>query len=413
METGKNILGNYGDLVFKVLDREREITHDDPNWKEKGRAKFKELLLMPETGKDIRARVIERKNYDGLTIEEIAWQLPYGPETRAFLLKPEGVTEPLPGVLALHDHGGFKYFGKEKITRTSESQHPLLRAHQENAYSGRAWANELAKRGFAVLVHDTFAFGSRRVDFGRLPADTIENMMHDPMDLEEPDPGEKQPTASRDADLPGIDSTSKNVKLYNAYARQHEHLIAKSLFSAGYTWPGLFLSDDMAALDYLSSREDVDEERIGCGGLSGGGLRTDFLAGLDDRIKCSVTVGFMTTWKDFALNVSYKHTWMTYVPGLPVYLDFPEILGLRAPLPTMVMATYSDPLYTLDEVRQAESQLRKIFEKEGHSNQHGNQGHDKAGHSDRLDFRYYDGPHYFNSEMQEDAFSWFERWLKG
>ena len=71
--------------------------------------------------------------------------------------------------------------------------------------------------------------------------------------------------------------------------------------------------------------------RIGCGGLSGGGLRTVYLGGLDPRIDCAVCVGMMTTWRDYLLNVSSTHTWMAYIPGLPHDLDYPEILGLRVP----------------------------------------------------------------------------------
>ena len=101
--------------------------------------------------------VHKKYTYDGLEVEELSWQLPYGRATQAILLKPEGATGPLPAVLGLHDHGGNKYFGRRKITRTGE-QHPLMVAHQENYYSGRAWANELAKRGFVVLVPDNFVF---------------------------------------------------------------------------------------------------------------------------------------------------------------------------------------------------------------------------------------------------------------
>jgi cephalosporin-C deacetylase-like acetyl esterase len=67
---------------------------------------------------------------------------------------------------------------------------------------------------------------------------------------------------------------------------------------------GSFLCRRHKALDVLCSRDDVDVDRIGCGGLSGGGLRTVFLGGLDPRIKAAVCVGFMTTWKDFLLNIS-------------------------------------------------------------------------------------------------------------
>jgi dienelactone hydrolase len=104
-----------------------------------------------------------------LAIEHLMWQLPYGPPTEALLLKPAGATGKLPAVLALHDHGGNKYFGTRKITRTTNDPHPLMITHQNQYYGGVAWANELARRGYVVLVPDAFTFGSRRVRVGDLP----------------------------------------------------------------------------------------------------------------------------------------------------------------------------------------------------------------------------------------------------
>ena len=146
--------------------------------------------------------------------------------------------------------------------------------------------------------------------------------------------------------------------------------MAKSLFCGGTTWPGVTLSEDQIALNILSAREDVDQENLGCCGLSGGGLRTDYLGGLDHRIKCAISVGFMTTWKDFILNKSHTHTWMTYAPLLPKYLDFPEILGLRVPLPTMVMSDNEDELYTLPEMKKADDILAEVFRKAGVENRY-------------------------------------------
>ena len=37
--------------------------------------------------------------------------------------------------------------------------------------------------------------------------------------------------------------------------------MAKSLFSAGTTWPGVFFAEDQKALDILCSRDDVDANR--------------------------------------------------------------------------------------------------------------------------------------------------------
>ena len=75
----------------------------------------------------------------------------------------------MPGILAFHDHGGNKYFGTRKITKTSDQQHPLIVAHQQEYYEGFAWANEIAKRGYVVLVSDAFPFASRRVMMQDVP----------------------------------------------------------------------------------------------------------------------------------------------------------------------------------------------------------------------------------------------------
>ena len=45
----------------------------------------------------------------------------------------------------------------------------MMKEHRDHYYGGVSWANELARRGFAVLVHDAFAFASRRVRVGDLP----------------------------------------------------------------------------------------------------------------------------------------------------------------------------------------------------------------------------------------------------
>jgi hypothetical protein len=119
---------------------------------------------------------------------------------------------------------------------------------------------------------------------------------------------------------------------------------------------------------------------------------------MDDRIQCAVCVGFMSTWHDFLLYKSHTHTWMTYVPLLPNELDFPEILGLRVPLPTLVLNDADDSLYTLPEMKRADGILADVFK--------------KADASDRYRCSFYPGPHKFDRAMQEEAFDWFDQWLK-
>ena len=380
-QTVPNMIGVYGNWASELVPQPyarlsflRPEFQDIARWREQARRRVQECLQQPSTA-TLEDPVIESTfEYDGLTIEKISWQLSYGHRTNAVLLKPKNATGKLPAILGLHDHGGLKYFGLEKITRTSDNVHPMIQKHQMDDYGGLAWANEIAKRGYVVLVHDTFAFASRRV----LMQDVSEQ-------------GRRKKT-------PVNDDSEASVVAYNQFAGEHEHLMAKSLFCAGTTWPGVFTVEDQRALDYLCSRPEVDSNRIGCAGLSGGGLRTVYLGGLDDRIKCACCVGMMTTWRDYLLHKCHTHTWMIYIPLLPMDLDYPEVLGLRVPLPTMVLNNNQDPLFTLSEMQRADEMLKSIYR--------------KANSEEQYACRFYDGPHKFDAQMQKDAFDWFDRWLK-
>jgi dienelactone hydrolase len=376
----KTLIGPYGHWASSLIEKlpshsfRRDEWSDLESWKKAAVNTLQDRLAIPDVGPAPEVKIQKQYTFDGLRIEEITWQLPYGRPTSAIVLKPENASGRLPGILAFHDHGGNKYFGTRKITRSGNDQHDLMIEHQEQYYGGVAWANEVAKRGYVVLVSDAFPFGSRRVIFGDVPE-------HLRRGLSDTDP-----------------EKADHIRSYNDWAADHEHIMAKSLFSAGTTWPGVFFAEDRIALDILSARDDVDNARIGCGGLSGGGMRTVFIAGLDPRIKCAVCVGFMTTWKDFVIDKSFTHTWMTYVPVLPNEMDFPEILGLRVPLPSLVLNDEQDELYTLPEMKKADAILREVYT--------------KAGAQDRYACSYYPGPHKFDVKMQTEAFQWFDRWLK-
>jgi dienelactone hydrolase len=379
--TDVSLIGLYGQWATKQLEsklpafsfRRTEWTNLE-TWREAASKRLLERLAIPDIGGMPEVKVNKQYTYDGLHIEELSWQLPYGRPTEAILLKPQHAKGQLPGILAFHDHGGNKYFGTRKITRTSAKQHPLMDEHQKQYYSNLAWANEIARRGYVVLVSDAFPFASRRVMMQDVP------------------PSMRKGLTDQDPENP------KNIEAYNQWAGEHEHIMAKSLFSAGTTWPAVFFAEDQKALDILCARKDVDTRRIGCGGLSGGGMRTAFMGGLDPRIKCTVCVGFMTTWKDFALYKSYTHTWMVYVPLLPSELDFPDIMSLRAPLPTLILNDEEDTLFTLAEMKQADKILSEVYK--------------KANAADHYKTSYYPGPHKFDANMQKEAFDWFDQWLK-
>ena len=374
-----SMIGAYGGWAASLVGEEpaalsfrKPQWNNVDEWRPVARQRVLDCLAMPNAGSTPVVTVNRSYQYDGLQVEELSWQLPYGPVSEGLLLKPAGATDRLPAILALHDHGGQKVFGKEKIARTGDNCHPILIDHMRAYYGGVGWANELAKQGFVVLIPDAFAFGSRRVRIADLSPAIRPNIADD-------------------------DRSVEGIAAYNRWAGEHESILAKSLFCAGTTWPGAFLVEDQRALDVLCARADVDAAGVGCGGLSGGGLRTVYLAGIDERVRCAVCVGMMTTWRDYLLHKSVNHTWMIYIPHLAHDLDYAEILGLRAPLPTLVLNDLDDELFTLPEMRRADGMLQQVF--------------DKAGAPDRYRCSYYPGPHKFDLEMQAEAFDWFGRWL--
>jgi hypothetical protein len=79
-------------------------------------------------------------------------------------------------------------------------------------------------------------------------------------------------------------------------------------------------------------------------------------------------------------------------------MDYPEILSLRIPLPSLVLATDNDPLYTLSEVKKAVLLLEETYR--------------KADAAEYLRCSFYSGPHKFDLPMQDEAWEWLDRWLK-
>ncbi len=73
-------------------------------------------------------RVDHRWSSKGVEGELVSWSVGFGPRTDAISLKPAGAADSLPGIVALHDHGYYKFFGKEKIADGPDGPVPELAA---------------------------------------------------------------------------------------------------------------------------------------------------------------------------------------------------------------------------------------------------------------------------------------------
>lgn len=316
---------------------------------------------------------------DGVRGEAVSWSVGYGPRTEAWLLRPAKVSTPLPGLVALHDHSAFKYHGKEKIADGPDGALPTVQGLRDQAYGGRAFANALAREGFAVLVHDTFLWGSRR-----FPLDAMPEEMRDAADV-----------LTRQA--PPANGLPQTIEHYNTASALHEHTVAKYCSVLGTTLAAVVCHEDRVAVNYLRSRTDVLSDRLGCIGLSGGGNRAAMLLATHDAITAAVIVGLMSTYAGL-LDHNMSHTWMLFPTGWARHGDWPDLAACRAPLPLLVQYNRDDHLFTPEGMADADERLRAHYA--------------HVGEADAYTGEFYPGPHKFDLDMQQSAFAWLGRQLQ-
>ena len=320
-----------------------------------------------DTPRDVQ--VEERWERDGLLGEAVSWSVGYGPRTEAWVLKPADAREPLPGIVALHDHGGFKFYGKEKIADGPHGPARGIQPFRDSFYGGRAYANEIAKAGHIVVVHDTFLWGSRR-----FPLEVMERAV-----------GKHTVDEAAHAHT--------DIAQYNRTAGPHEHTIAKYCNLLGTTMAGMVCYEDRVATNYLLGREDVIQARIGCIGLSGGGNRATMLLATHDRIRAATIVGLMTTYEEL-LDKDLSHTWMMFPFNWAKYGDWSDVAACRAPMPLLIQYDLEDDLFTEKGMRDADQRIRAHYASVGHPEAYAGQ--------------FYPGPHKFDLQMQADAFAWLK-----
>ena len=363
-------LGPFSDLVAIARQQRKLFPKEflDLN-------KARELLgFMLNVHEAADVQILRRWYSDGLEGELLSWSVGFGPRTEALFLKPAGA-ECLPGIVALYDHGHYKFFGKEKIADGPDGPLDAVKPFRGTYYGGRAFANALARRGFAVLIHDTFLWGSRSFP--------ISHMFE--MDLS---------TAEILGSKFGHGAIDAEVLRYNGAAYLHELQLAKYCALLGTSLAAITAYEDRIALNYLASREEVDESRLGAIGFSGGGLRSACLGATSDRPTARVIAGMMATYEELLDQLIAPHTWMLFPIGFSAHGDIPDIAACAAPEPLLVQSALGDAMFTVKGMRDADRRIASYYA--------------RAGASDAYCGKFYEGAHRFDVEMQDDAFAWLQ-----
>ncbi|WP_309119374.1 alpha/beta hydrolase family protein [Paenibacillus sp.] len=277
-------------------------------WRDRLRRRFAERLGgFPDRSAALEPKLLERVECDGYVRERVEFTTFFGLRCPAYVLVPTvsaALGARLPAVAAFHGHG----YGSREVVGLSPAGESIIGrpTYQKN------FGVQLAKRGFLVVAPEIFGFGDRRL-----------------------------------RDEYGRDKYSSCDKL------------SKLLLHMGRTMAGHRVYEAMRAVDYLCMREDVDAERIGCMGISGGGLVASFTAALDERIKSTVVSGYVNTFKASILDI--EHCIDNYVPGLGEYAEMPDIVSLIAPRALLMEAGTKDEIFPLSASLEALERIRNVY----------------------------------------------------
>ncbi|MBI3942807.1 MAG: acetylxylan esterase [Chloroflexi bacterium] len=269
---------------------------------------------------------------------QVIYDTNVGVSVPAHILYPVKGHGPFPAVVALHGHG----YGKHDLVGLDTAG----KERQGDPGIHQDFALRLVERGFVVIAPEQAGFGERR----------------DPA-TQALGPGE---WACRQLSL-------------------HAQMLGKTVI-------GMRVWDTMRAVDVLQSLPEVDGERIGCMGLSGGGTTTLFTAALEERIKVIVVSGYLNSFKDSILAV--RHCDCNYVPGILQYMEMVDIACTLAPRPLLVESGSEDPIFPIETTKAVFRQVGEAYR--------------LLGVPERLESDFFEGGHRISGQK---AYDWLERWL--
>ncbi len=152
--------------------------------------------------------------------------------------------------------------------------------------------------------------------------------------------------------------------------------------------------DGMRGIDYLLTRDEIDKDRIGCTGNSGGGTLTSYIMALDERVDCAAPSCYITTLKDQEPQDAEQDIHGQIAFGM----DHADYIMMRAPKPTL-LCTATHDFFDIEGSWFAFRQAKRFYT--------------RMGYAERVDLIETDAQHGFSKQLREGMVRWMSRWLKG
>ncbi len=245
----------------------------------------------------LNAKITSKVNKEDFTIENVIYESSPGFYVTASLFIPQKLKKPAPAILFCSGHSHGVY-------RLPYYQLPLL---------------NLVKKGFIVLAIDPLGQGERLQYFSQEKGESL------------------------------IGSSTKE----HSYPSPQVMLLGKSV-ARYFAWDGI------RGIDYLVSRKEVDPSRIGVHGLSGGGTQTAYISALDERVAASAPAGYITSYKRLMESIGVQDGEQNLYHGIKRGIDHPDYIIVRAPKPTLIMATTRD-FFSIQGSRETFEDLKKVY----------------------------------------------------
>jgi hypothetical protein len=282
-------------------------------WKRELVARLKEITGFDTMVKSpLKPRITETKKLKGYTRQRIEIQTEPGVVMTFYALIPRGPSAPkgpFPVMLCPHGHAsGGKY------SPAGRSDIPEI-AKQITEYN-YDYGVQFCRAGFVALCPDARGFGER-----------IE---------------------------PSVQKYINKELL-----TQSCQYINQMAYPLGQTITGMWAWDLHRLIDYAATRSDCDVSRLGCAGLSGGGLQTLWATALDtrNRIKAAVVSGYFYGYQESLLEM-HQNCSCNYVPHMYETADMGDLGALIAPRPLLIETGDADPLNGPSGMKNVKSQVK-------------------------------------------------------
>ncbi len=275
-------------------------------WQKALRSKLTELVGgFPAERQPLRPIALETRTFPGYTREKIVFDSRPGISVLAYLLLPERAQKPAPVMICVPGHGR----GVDDVVGIDD------RGGERTDKSGyqHDFAIQVAEAGMAAVAIEPMGFGCRR--------DAI---------------------AAR-----------------QGLSRKACDPVAGGALMIGQTIIGWRVWDIVRTLDYITTRSELDSSRVGCMGISGGGMVSLFSTALEPRIRVALVSGYLNTFRDSVGSLS--HCIDNYLPGILNWAEMHDLAGLIAPRPLFVESGEKDNIFPIRASIESFNEVREIY----------------------------------------------------